>query len=193
MDLSIIIVNWTTCAMLRECLHTIVAGLNPLQAEVFVVDNASSDGTLAMLAREFPNVIAKANTRNLGFAAANNVALARAAGRHVLFLNTDTLVHGTVLPDGVALLDSRADVAVMGPRILNRDGTMQVSSTRFPILRNPALQTLGLTRLALFDVYRMENWGRTDTREVEVVSGCAMFVWGAALRQVGPMDDAFFF
>ena len=179
--------------MLRECLHIIFAGLNPLQAEVFVVDNASSDGTLAMLAREFPKVIAKANTRNLGFAAANNVALARAAGRHVLLLNTDTLVHGTVLPDGVALLDSHADVAVMGPRILNRDGTMQASSTRFSILRNLTLQTLGLTRLALFDVHRMENWDRTGTREVEVVSGCAMFVRAAALRQVGPMDDAFFF
>lgn len=193
MDLSIVIVNWNTRAMLRDCLHTVFAGLDRLQAEIFVVDNASSDDSLAMLAAEFPTVIAIANASNLGFAAANNVALARAKGRHMLLLNTDTLVHGSVLPDAVAWLDANPDVAVMGPRILNRDGSMQVSSTKFPTLRNLTFQMLGLTRLAMFDVYRMESWDRKDQREVEVISGCAMFVRGVAMRQVGLLDDAFFF
>ncbi len=193
MDLSIVIVNWNTSVLLRDCLHTVFAGLGRLQAQVFVVDNASSDGSLAMLAAEFPTVIALANSRNLGFAAANNVALARAKGRHVLLLNTDTLVHGSVLSHAVVWLDRHPDVGVMGPRILNRDGSAQVSSTKFPTLRNLILQMLGLTRLALFDVYRMERWDRMDEREVEVISGCAMFVRGTAMRQVGLLDDAFFF
>lgn len=193
MDLSIVIVNWNTSAMLRDCLQTVYAGLGSLQAEVFVVDNASADDSLAMLAREFPQVIAIANSRNLGFAAANNVALARARGRQILLLNTDTLVHGSVLAESVAWLDAHPKVGVMGPRILNRDGTMQVSSTRFPSMRNLALQTFGLTRLAAFDVYRMEGWDRRDTREVEVISGCAMFVRAEAMAQVGLLDDAFFF
>lgn len=193
MDLLIVIVNWNTSALLRDCLQTVFAGLGQLQAEIFVVDNASSDGSLAMLAAEFPAVIAIANASNLGFAAANNVALARAKGRHMLLLNTDTLVHGSVLPDAVAWLDCHPDVGVLGPRILNRDGSIQVSSTRFPTLRNLTLQMLGLTRLALFDVYRMESWDRRNAREVEVISGCAMVVRGAAMRQVGLLDDAFFF
>ncbi len=193
MDLSIVIVNWNTRSMLRDCLHTVFAGQGRLSAEIFVVDNASSDDSLAMLAAEFPTVIAIANDRNLGFAAANNVALARAKGRHMLLLNTDTLVHGSVLPNAVTWLDRNPDVAVMGPRILNRDGSMQVSSTKFPTLRNLTFQMLGLTRFALFDVYRMESWDRMDQRSVEVISGCAMFVRRAAMRQVGLLDDAFFF
>lgn len=193
MDLSIVIVNWNTSAMLRDCLHSVYAGLSWVQAEIFVVDNASSDDSLTMLATEFPAVIAIANARNVGFAAANNVALAQAKGRHVLLLNTDTIVHGSVLPDSVNWMDLHPEAGVMGPRILNRDGSMQISSTRFPTLRNLALQMLGLTRLAAFDVYRMERWDRRDVAEVEVISGCAMFVRGAALRQVGLLDDAFFF
>lgn len=193
MDLSIVIVNWNTIALLRDCLHTVFAGHGVLEAQVFVVDNASSDDSLAMLAAEFPTVIVIANASNLGFAAANNVALGRAKGRHMLLLNTDTLVHGTVLTDAVAWLDGNPHVAILGPRILNRDGSMQVSSTRFPTLRNLTIQMLGLTRLALFDVYRMESWDRKDQREVEVISGCAMFVRGAAMRQVGLLDEAFFF
>jgi GT2 family glycosyltransferase len=193
MDLSIIIVNWNTRDLLFDCLKTVFAGLGALQAEVFVVDNASSDDSLSMLAREFPQVITIANPTNAGFAAANNLALARAIGRHVLLLNTDTLVHGQVLPDSVAWLDAHPKAAVMGPRILNRDGSVQVSSTKFPTLGKLTLQMLGLTRFAAFDVYRMEGWDRRDERAVEVISGCAMFVRAAALAQVGVLDDAFFF
>lgn len=193
MDLSIIIVNWNTCALLRDCLATVYASLGGIRAEVFVVDNASTDASLAMLGEEYPGVIAIANARNLGFAAANNLALIRAQGRHLLLLNTDTLVHGAVLERAVAWLDAHPKVAVMGPRILNRDGTVQVSSTRFPTLGNLTLQTLGLTRLAVFDRYRMERWDRRDTRAVQVISGCAMFVQRTALARVGLLDDAFFF
>jgi GT2 family glycosyltransferase len=195
MDLSIIIVNWNTRGLLRDCLVTLFAGLGGLRAEVFVVDNGSTDESLAMLGAEFPQVIAVANPRNLGFAAANNLALAlaRAVGRHVLLLNTDTLVHGAVLAAAVGWLDAHPAVAVLGPRVLNRDGTVQVSSTRFPSLANLTLQTLGLTRFAAFDRYRMERWDRRDTREVEVISGCAMFVRAAAMGQVGLLDDDFFF
>lgn len=193
MDLSIVIVNWNTRDMLSDCLNTVYAGLGTLQVEIFVVDNASTDDSLTMLARDFPEVIAIANQKNLGFAAANNVALSQGRGRYVLLLNTDTLVHGDVLPDAVAWLDKHPEVAVMGPRILNRDGTMQVSSTSFPTLGKLTLQMLGLTRFAMFDVYRMESWDRKDEREVEVISGCAMFVRMSAIQQVGVLDDAFFF
>jgi len=193
MDLSLIIVNWNTRDMLRDCLATVHAGLGKLRAEIFVVDNGSTDGSVQMLAAEFPGVICIANTDNRGFAAANNQALERASGRHVMLLNTDTLVHDSVLPDCVAFLDAHPQVAVMGPRILNRDGSVQPSSTAYPSLRHLLAQTLGLTRIKALDSYRMAGWDRRDFRRVEVISGCAMLVRRAAMAKVGLLDSGFFF
>jgi GT2 family glycosyltransferase len=193
MDLSIIIINWNTQAMLRDCLNTVMAGLDGLTADVMVVDNVSSDGSADMVTAEFPSVHLIRNAKNMGFAAANNQALRIATGRHVMLLNSDTLVHGDVLPRTVAYLDTHPHVGVMGPRILNSDGTTQVSATAFPSLGMLRLQTLGLTRFARFDRYRMTNWDRRDEREVEVISGCAMLIRKSAMEQVGLLDDDFFF
>lgn len=193
MDLSIVIVNWNTRALLRDCLASVSEGLGPLQVEVLVVDNASEDGSADLVRRDFPQVTLIENAENLGFAAGNNVALRSAIGRYVMLLNTDTLVHGSVLPEAVAWLDAHPQVGVMGPRVLNDDGTVQPSCSAFPSLRFLAMQTLGLTRIARWDSYRMTGWDRTAEREVEVISGAAMFVRRSAMEQVGLLDEAFFF
>jgi hypothetical protein len=193
MDLSVIIINWNTQAMLRDCLDTVFAGLGDLSAEVVVVDNASTDGSADMVDADFPGVHLIRNATNMGFAAANNQALQIARGRHVMLLNSDTLVHGPVLPASVAWLDTHPHVGVMGPRVLNGDGTVQVSSTAFPTLGMLTLQTLGLTRFAKFDSYRMTGWERRNERKVEVISGCSMFVRREAMDQVGLLYDGFFF
>ncbi|NUB46451.1 glycosyltransferase family 2 protein [Fertoebacter nigrum] len=187
MDLSIVIVSWNTRDLLRDCLTSVFRGLGPLAAEVWVVDNGSTDGSPAMLAADFPQVRLIANADNRGFAAANNQALSRAAGRYLLLLNTDTLVHGAVLPDAVAWLDAHPGVGVMGPRILNADGTLQGSASAFPTLARLARQTLGLHKR------EAPNLGRTGAHEAEVISGCAMVVRAAAMAQVGLLDEAFFF
>jgi hypothetical protein len=187
MDLSIVIVNWNTEDLLRDCLQSARDGLGSLTAEIWVVDNGSEDGSLTMLARDFPDVRVIANARNLGFAAANNQALQRAAGRHVLLLNSDTLVHGTVLPDAVAWLDRHPDVGILGPRILNRDGSLQGSSAAFPSIPYLLRQVLGLHKRAA------PNLGRTGTHRTEVISGCAMFVRASAMAEIGLLDESFFF
>jgi GT2 family glycosyltransferase len=193
MDLSIVIVNWNTEDLLRDCLQSVLTGLGALQAEVIVVDNASSDGSVAMVRDAFPAVQLIETGRNLGFAGGNNVALRVAQGRHVMLLNTDTLVHGDVLPRSVAWMDAHPEVGVMGPRVLNTDGTVQPSSSAFPSLKNLAMQTLGLTRIRRLDRYRMTGWDRTTEARVEVISGAAMFVRHAAMEEVGLLDEAFFF
>lgn len=193
MDLSIVIVNWNTCDLLRDCLTSVRAGLGDLQVEVLVVDNASSDTSVAMVRAEFPNVTLIESVDNLGFAGGNNVALRQACGRYVMLLNTDTLVHGTVLQDAVAWLDARPEVAVMGPKILNADGTIQSSCSAFPSLKFLTMQALGLTKLARLDSYRMTGWDRSTERQVDVISGAAMFVRQVAMEQVGLLDEAFFF
>jgi GT2 family glycosyltransferase len=193
MDLSIVIVNWNTRELLRDCLRSVFRGLGDLRAEVIVADNASEDGSTDMVRREFPQARLIENDRNLGFAAGNNVALRAAAGRHVLLLNTDTLVHGDVLPEAVAWLDAHPRAGVLGPRVLNADGSVQPSCSAFPSLGFLAMQTLGLTRVAAWDAYRMTGWDRASERRVDVISGAAMFVRRAAIEEVGLMDEAFFF
>jgi hypothetical protein len=194
-DLSIIVVNWNTLAILRECLASVFANLGSLGAEVFVVDNASSDGSPDMVAREFPQAILIRNRENRGFAAANNQALARATGRYVLLLNSDTVVLGEALVRSVAYMDERQDVGVMTCRVLNMDGTLQRTSTQYPSLLNLALTASGLTNLpgAFFDRYHRRRWDRSDERDIDVVPGCFMLVRHEAIRRVGVLDEGFHF
>ncbi len=195
-DLSIVIVNWNTREMLRDCLRSVYATLGDLPAEVWVVDNASQDGSQEMVEDAFPQALLIRNRDNRGFAAANNQALAQARGRHLLLLNSDTIVHGSVLRDSVAWLDAHEDVGVMGCRVLNADGTLQITCSRFPTLLNLMLLTTGLWKMpgpAFFDRYQMTRWDRRDEREVDVVSGCYMLVRAEAMARVGLLDEDFFF
>ena len=197
MDLSIVIVNWNTQDLLRDCLRSVFDGLAPFTAsftaEVIVVDNASADGSAAMVRAEFPAAQLIETGRNLGFAGGNNVALRRVTGRYVMLLNTDTLVHDDVLPRAVDWMDAHPSVGILGPRVLNADGSVQASTSAYPSLKHLAMQTLGLTRIARFDRYRRTGWDRTTEARVQVISGAAMVVRRAAMDQVGLLDEAFFF
>lgn len=193
MDLSVVIVNWNTRDLLRDCLKSVFAGLGNLKAEVFVVDNASEDGSPVMVRREFPEVHIIQSAENRGFAAGNNMALRRVSGRHVLLINTDTIVHGSVIPDCVAWLDRNPRVGVIGPRLLNGDGSVQPSCSTFPSLRSLTMQLVGITRIARWDSYRMTGWDWSQERSVEVISGAAMFVRGNAMEEVGLLDENFHF
>lgn len=193
MDLSIVIVNWNTKNMLQDCLCSVYAGLGALQVEIIVVDNASKDSSCDMIRAHFPLVTLIESQTNLGFAGGNNLALRQTKGRYILLLNTDTLVHGTVFPDAISWLDQHPDVGVMGPRVLNTDGSLQLSCSAFPSLHHLARQTLGLTRIPKWDSYRLTGWDRSSERAVDVISGAAMFVRTDAMRDVGLLDEAFFF
>lgn len=196
LDLSIVIVSWNTREILRDCLHSVARGLCGLRAEVIVVDNASADGSADMVAREFPWYRLVRNATNAGFAGGNNVALCMARGRHVLLLNSDTVVLGDVLARSVQWLDLHPDVGLMGCRVLNPDRTLQPTCFQEPSLANLALMTSGLDRLRRprwLGRYRMRDWPRDDVRDVDVVTGCFMLVRGEALREVGDLDEGFFF
>lgn len=195
-DLSIVIVNWNTREMTRDCLASVRAGLRGLAAEVIVIDNASSDGSAEMIAADFPECILIRNTGNRGFAAANNQGFAIARGRQVLLLNTDTLIHGDVLPASVAWLDARPEVGAMGCRVLNTDGSVQLTCSMYPSILNQFLQLSGLSKLTFprfFGRYLMTDWQRDSEREVEVITGCYLMVRRDVIAEVGGLDEAFFF
>ena len=195
-DLSIVIVNWNTREMLREVLASTFAGQGDLALQVIVIDNASTDGSAEMVAAEFPQAALIRNTENRGFAAANNQGFERATGRHILLLNSDTIVLGDVLPASVRYLDEHPRVGAMGCRVLNTDGTMQRTCSMFPGFLNLALLTSGLWKLRwprFLGRYHMTDWARDSERQVEVISGCYLMLRREVLEQVGPLDEAFFF
>lgn len=196
MDLTIVIVNWNTKGILEECLHSTLNGIQGMSAEVIVVDNGSEDGSPEMVRREFPEVQLIANAENLGFAAANNQAIEVAKGKHVLLLNSDTLVLGDVLPRSLAYMETHPEVGVMGCRVLNTDRSVQLTCSRIPTLTNLFLLTTGLFRLKtpkFCGRYQLLDWDRDSERDVETVTGCFMLVRRAALDDVGLLDETFFF
>ena len=193
-DLSIIVINWNTLDLLRACLASAFENLDAIKVQVLVVDNASTDGSPDMVEREFPAVRLLRNTKNRGFAAANNQGFELARGRHILLLNSDTIVHGEVLSASVSYLDNNPDVGAMGCQVLNPDGSIQITCGRFPSIPMLLLLTLGLsnsTQPAFLARYQMTDWGRDVERSVDFISGCFLMTRRSVLDQVGPLDEDF--
>jgi len=211
-ELSIVIVSWNVAPLLRECLLSLLALPSVTQTadgsprlregsiQVVVVDNASTDGTVEMLRREFPWVEVLANPQHLGFTAGNNLGLAHSRGRFLLLLNPDTrfILADHVDPLAVMLeyLRNHPRVGVVGPRLIYADGRPQPSRRRFPNLAMALMESTLLEewfpRNRWARAYRMEDVPLDGPHEVDWVTGAAMLVRREAWQEVGTLDEAFF-
>ena len=195
-DLSIVIVNWNVCDLLRRCLHSIFSNLqSPISSQVVVVDNGSSDGSVEMVRAEFPTVHVIANTENRGFPAANNQGLAVAQGRYILLLNPDTEIVGDGLATLLAFADAHPDVGMVGPQLLYPDGSIQSSRRRFPTLATAFFESTWLQPYAprrLLERYELLDQSDTVVQDVDWLYGAALMARREAIEQVGPMDESFF-
>lgn len=192
MDLSIIIVTWNTAALLRRCLQSIAETVQGLACEVIVVDNASSDGTAAMLREAYPWVRLIANAENRGFGAANNQALRLMAGRYALLLNSDTVLTDSAVRVLFDFMERTPAAAMAGGQLLNADGSRQNSIAAFPtpltLLTNmPLLEALFPRR---FPSKRHDYPGPI---EVDSVIGACLMVRKSAIDRVGMLDERYFF
>ena len=196
MDVSVIIVNWNTRDILRNCLLSIYEQTNEIDFEVIVVDNASTDGSVEMVKKDFPQVILIENMGNRGFAAANNQGLKIAKGQYILLLNSDTIVLDGAIQKTVAFAEQHPEAAAIGCKVLNPDGSLQPTCFMFPSLLNMFLSSTYLYKVfpksKFFGREQMTWWDRSDVREVDVVTGCFMLVRKKAIEQVGMMDEQFF-
>lgn len=196
MDLSIIIVTWNGRSFVAECLQSLAAQDAARGPEIIVVDNASTDGTPDMIARDYPGVHLVRNSENLGFARANNIGIARATRKYVLLVNSDVNVLPGCLESLSAFLDQHADVGLVGPQMLGRDLKVRRSSMRFPTLWNAFCRSIAIDRLLsrsrLSGGFLVTDFGHDRTQDVDVLNG---WFWAArrdALREVGMLDERFF-
>jgi N-acetylglucosaminyl-diphospho-decaprenol L-rhamnosyltransferase len=206
-DLGIVIVNWNTCALLRECLRTVFASTGEIRFRVVVVDNASDDGSAAMVAAEFPQAHLIAEQDNLGYPKGNNVGLRTLgyhdthvevdAPRYALLLNPDTELPSRALSDMVRFMDGRPDVGAAGPKLVLLDGSLDKACRRsFPTPLLSAYHYLGLAKLfphsRTFGRYNMTYLGEDVETEVDSVVGAYMQVRRDAIAQIGLLDETFF-
>ncbi|MEM6784410.1 MAG: glycosyltransferase [Bacteroidota bacterium] len=196
LDVSVVIVNYNVRGFLEQALSSVQRAVRGLRAEVFVVDNNSVDGSVAMVRERFPDVHVIANRENVGFARANNQAIREARGRMLFILNPDTLVQEDTIERMVAFMDAHPDAGAVGCRILNPDGTFAPESRRaFPTPSVAFYRMTGLARLfphsPRFGRYNLTYLPRDEVCEVDALSGSCMLVRAEALRAVGPhVDDS---
>jgi len=200
-DLSIVILSWNVCDLLRQCLKS-VARDRPLSAdhpllatEIIVVDNASSDGSAEMVRAEFPDVRLIANQANRGYTGGNNDGTAAAIGRYVMILNPDTRVLDDALAALVSYADVHPDVGVVGPQLLNSDGSVQSSRRRFPTLITGLFESTWLEPLAPRNVlqrYYVLDQPDDAIQEVDWLFGACFLVRREVIQQVGALDEGFF-
>lgn len=196
-ELSIVIVNWNTCELLRNCLRSLKADVESGLCEVIVVDNGSADGSASMVSAEFPSVRLVANADNRGFTAATNQGYAIARGAYVLMLNSDTeLIDPTALRRCLDFMEANPGVGALGCRIVYPSGSHQNSYFRFPSLRAVLLQAFFLQDL--FKRSPFFNWDRyglevfTDTRDVDCVLGGFLLLRRSAISEAPLLDEGYF-
>ena len=192
---SIVIVNWNTRGLLRDCLRSITAQTRASH-EVIVVDNASRDGSAAMVTAEFPDVVLIDNADNRGFAGANNQGLRIARGENLLLLNPDTIVLNGAIDRMLGWLAAHPDVGCVGCQVLEGPCVIQRTCFADPGAVNLIIVELGLLRLGRWIGFLgrpwYADWNRRSQRDVDVVSGMFMLVPRRVLEEVGVLDDAFF-
>lgn len=196
MDLSIVILNYKSNNMVKECLAGIKSIGVDLKYEIIVVDNASGDGVEKILQKNFPEVKFIASPENVGFAAGNNIGIRAAIGRYILIMNPDIAVFSGSLEALVRYMDENSRVGIAGPKLLNPDRSVQFSVYRFPKRVTPVYRRtpLGSTAGGQRELqrYLMKDWDHEEAREVDWLLGACLIVRREAMREVGLFDERYF-
>ena len=198
MKLSVVIVNYNVKHYLEQCLNSVCKAVGSVpSAEVIVVDNASSDGSVEYIKERFPDINLIASDKNLGFARANNLAIRQSKGEYVLLLNPDTIVAENTFAHFVDFMDKNPDAGACGAYMLHTDGTFALESRRgLPTPFVAFCKMSGLTSLFpkshIFGRYYMRYLNECEINPIEIVSGAYMFLRREALDKAGLLDEDFF-
>ncbi|MBW4583060.1 MAG: glycosyltransferase family 2 protein [Tildeniella nuda ZEHNDER 1965/U140] len=189
---SIILVNYNGAEVVLDCLRSLFQFLHSIPYEIIVVDNASTDGSAAFIAETFPTVQLLQQDQNYGFGAGNNVGAKQAKGEFLFFLNTDTLLVSNVLSHLVMLMETHPEVGIIGTKLLNADGTLQLSiaaeisiAGEYQTLKQLKRYTASNQRAAIEQKF-------TQVQTVAIVIGAAFFMRRSLFETLGGFDETFF-
>jgi GT2 family glycosyltransferase len=193
-QLSAILVSYNTRQMTLDCLAALLPELVGIESEVILVDNASTDGSAAAVRAAYPNVDVIENKLNSGFGGGNNLAMKRARGKYLLLINTDAFVKPGAVRELMHYLDRQPKVALVGPRLMNGDGSLQLSCFRFPSPGRAWAENLFVSAVfageSRLGDYR--KWAHDREREVDWVIGACCLVRREVYESVGGFDERFF-
>ncbi len=196
-ELSIIIVNYNVKEFLLNLLSSIKKSLQNISSEIIIVDNASDDGSVELLKDKYPEIKLIVNNSNIGFGSANNQALEIAKGKFLLLINPDTIVKEETFTSMINFFNSHPDAGIAGCKVLNPDGTLQLSCRRgFPGPWTSFTKVMGLSKLfpqsKLFAKYNLTYLDENQTYEVDAVSGAFMMIRREVYDKIGGFDKQFF-
>jgi len=197
MDLSIIILNYKTRQLTLAAIESVFQSTTAYSYEVLLVDNASEDGVIAAVQERYPQVVGIQNQENVGFARANNQAMAIARGRYVLLLNSDTIVHKDTLHTMLLFMEEHPQVGASGCKIVLPDGRLDKACKRgFPTPAASFYYAFGISKLfphvPRFNGYQLGHLNPDQSQPIDCLVGAFMLVRRAVIDQVGMLDERFF-
>ncbi len=197
MKLSVVIVNYNVSHFLKQCLQSVQHAIANIEAEIWVVDNNSSDDSCAMVRCDFPDVKLIENKENVGFSRANNQAIEQSKGEFVLILNPDTLVEKDTFVTCIQFLEDTPKAGSVGVRMINGEGHFLPESKRaLPVPSVAFYKVFGLSKLfpksKRFSSYHLTNVNENETHAVEVLSGAYMMMRKEVIDKIGGLDGTFF-
>ena len=198
MHLSIIIVNYNTKDLTLQCLKSVYENIpSALEVEVFLVDNASTDGSIEAINKSFPQVQLIVNESNLGFSAANNRAIKKADGKYILLLNSDTVIFPDTLSTMLDYMERHPEVGAAGCKVVLPDGRLDKACKRsFPTPSNALFHALQLHKLfpnsEKFGAYNLTYLPEDQISDVECLVGAFMMVRKTTIDEIGLLDETFF-
>ncbi|MCA9958126.1 MAG: glycosyltransferase family 2 protein, partial [Anaerolineales bacterium] len=192
MKLAIIVVSWNTSELLAACLKSVYAYPPQCDFEMWVVDNASKDDSVAMVQQHFPQVRLIVNEANVGFAQANNQAICDSDSEYVLLLNPDTEVKPGAIQHLIDFIEAHPKVGATGSRLLNPDGSLQISCHPMPTLAREFWRMFYMDDFFPYGRYPMRRWDMETPRDVDVIQGASFLLRRTVLNTVGFLDDTYF-
>lgn len=192
MDISIVIVNWNTKKLLLDCLSSVFETLKNISMEVWLVDNASGDGSVEAVKRTYPSVNIIQNRKNLGFATANNNALKRMQGRYALLLNTDAVLTEGAVEKIYDFMENNPKTGMACGQLLNQDGSKQNSVAAFPGILSLFCNE-SLLQILFPEKFPAKRREYKDPIEVDSCIGACLMVRKKAMDDVGLLDESYFF
>jgi len=196
-DITVSIVNWNTAHELHECLDSIMAQQG-IEIGITVVDNASSDDSVNMLTTTYLGKLTLiANSANIGFGKAHNQALRLSKSRYFMIINPDSkFTDPNTLSHIIEYMDTHAEIGMLGPKILNTDGSLQYSARRFPSMIAGMFRNTWLDKLfpsnKFVKSYLMSDWSHDEISNVDWLSGAALVVRKEMVDKIGMLDERFF-